>query len=701
AFNPEEYLSTGKASLWLNSRMGSGGVGRSIEMGKIVGEGKDKRIEADVERQQRFNHVFARLKYELHLKKENPVYYDIARHSIVIYQPDGKIKGKYDLKDLGLNEGRDDVPIRGGGGLKQLVRDFASTGVDLKDEAIRELSDTLKDLNDQMKKLSEFETGGRLGYVSEVGNKGNVAGLSPFNCQGDQGSKVLHGKGDGFFIKTLKRLGLITTDKRRLKSDVHKFNERGKEAVEDIRRAIGVQRTIVETMNDKKRQLQSELKKLEEVLFNDNGREETTSGERKEKIDTLKKQIKDINRHQDELAGLNPAVSDKIRALNAKIKRLAPSRVAKNRADEKKIAKWTKEIKKLTSENRRPFGVNPTVLQFMLMELNREVSVSHERLNDKGELVRTVTTKPAKEFLKQIPPKSYADFGIKENDHHQAAVVRNALIKQVVEIVAADAEKTVTEENSGRKLCNGLRSKPLKIDPNNPSHKELQQISTNMGVLVYNVAAAITSSEPLDHQKATFIEGRPAAEFPAESRALEFLIAAVIFGEDANIGDFDRESETIRNVMQESLDKFKNQLSADAEPFVEYVDEQDLAGEVANYRASSDDVDNGVSSGDVNLRGGFIENVDEEFSADAEPFVDYVDEQDLAGEVANYRASSGDVNLRGGFIENVDEEFSADAKPFVDYVDEEFSADAKLSAVKKALIERWSKMQRLALDGSD
>ncbi|MDN3509376.1 MAG: hypothetical protein P0S93_05115, partial [Candidatus Neptunochlamydia sp.] len=57
-----------------------------------------------------------------------------------------------------------------------------------------------------------------------------------------------------------------------------------------------------------------------------------------------------------------------------------------------------------------------------------------------------------------------------------------------------------------------------------------------------------------------FIEGRSESGFARESRGLEFLLAAVIFNGDTNIRGYDRESETIRDVMKDSLREFRNAM---------------------------------------------------------------------------------------------------------------------------------------------
>ncbi len=550
-FKPEDYLTQGKAPLWFTSQMGGGGIGRSVDMTKEVdGEDKDKKTEADVERQQQFDMAFAKMKFKLGLSKDDVVNYDIARHSMVIYDRDGNEKGKYDLKDLGINEDPHN-PIRGGGGLKQLLRDF---GTVLTDDQIRELSNELKGLHGEMKQIIEPETGGRLGYVFEAGNKGNIQGLVPFTARGSEARKVLHEDDQrGFFVKTMQRLGLVDTDSKTWpRSDVHTLTREGAAALVDIEKAVLLQNIIIQNIDRKRGDLEQRIQALTPA------HPAVPTEEEQGQIDALKKEIQDLNRVEDEIAGLSSSVSGRVRALNAEIQRLSnPPVGVPSKADKKQIAKYEKEIKKLTSENRRTDGANPTVLHLMLMQLNSRVTVPHQQMGGPGgRLVQSQTSMPAKQFLMGMPNHARPHFGVHQLDAHGADVVRNNLVDSVANTVATGFETTVREEHSSRKRRDWFKSTPMDLDPNNPVHKEIQQIGTNMGALVHDLAAR-TSTDPSDARKARFIEGRSESGFARESRGLELLVAAAIFDGHTDIRGYNRESETIRSVMEDSLTEFR------------------------------------------------------------------------------------------------------------------------------------------------
>ncbi|MCP5503714.1 MAG: hypothetical protein H7A41_01035 [Chlamydiales bacterium] len=549
-FNPEDYLTQGKAPLWFSSQMGGGGIGRTVDMTKEVdGDAKDKKPEADVERQQQFDMAFARMKFELGLGKDDVVNYDIARHSMVIYDREGNVKGKYDLKNLGLKEDPDH-PIQGGGGLKQLLRDFGKV---YTDEQIRELSDKLQGLNGEMKKIIEPETGGRLAYVFEAGNKGNIQGLVPFIARGDEARKVLHEDDQrGFFVKTMQRLGLVDTDSKTWpRSDVHTLTDAGAAALEDIEKAVALQNIILRNIEQKKGELKQRIQDLTPA------HPAVPNEQEQGQIDALKKEIQQLNRVEDEIAGLSSSVSGRIRYLNARIQQLTPAVGVPSKAAKKEIAALTKEIKKLTSENRRTDGANSTVLHLMLMHLNSPVEIPHRQIRSAdGRLIQTSTTRPAKAFLSEMPEASRTHFGVDPRDTHGADVVRNNLVDGVAQSVATGFETTVQEEHSSRKRRDWFKSTPMDLDPSKPAHKEIQQIGTNMGALVHDLAAR-TSTDPSDTRKARFIEGRSESGFARESRGLELLVAAAIFDGDTDIRGYGRESETVRGVMETSLAQFR------------------------------------------------------------------------------------------------------------------------------------------------
>lgn len=553
-FNPADYLTQGKAPLWFTSQMGGGGMGRSVEMTKEVeGEDKDKKPEADAERQQQFDRAFARMKFTLGLSKDDVVNYDIARHSMVIYDRAGKVKGKYDLKDLGISEDLQH-PVQGGGGLKQLLRDF---GTVLTDDQIRELSNELKGLNDEMKKIIEPETSGRLGYVFEGGNKGNIQGLAPFIARGDEGKKVLHENDQhGFFVKTMHRLGLIDTHSKVWpRSDIYTINAAGAAALADMEKAVVLQNIILRNIDRKREELKQKIQRLtpeDPAIPNE---------QEKKQIDALKKEIQQLDRVKDEIAGLSSAVSGRIRALKAEIQRLTPPAPAvPSQAAKKLIAKYTKEIKKLTNENRRTDGGHSTVLHLMLMQLNSSVTLRHQQIrNGDGRLIHSETTRPAKQFLKGMSDQDRPHFGAHEHDTLGADVVRNNLVDGVARIVATGFETTATEENASRKRRDWfLKSTPMALDPNKPAHKEIQQIGTNMGALVHDLAAR-TSTDHSDTRKAQFIEGR-SSRFARESRGLELLVAAAIFDGDTDIRGYGRESEGVRGALEASLAEFRAEI---------------------------------------------------------------------------------------------------------------------------------------------
>lgn len=547
-FKPEDYLTQGKAPLWFSSQMGGGGIGRTVDMTKEVdGDAKDKKPEADVERQQKFDLAVARMKFELGLGKKDPIYYDINRHRITVH---GR---EYDLKDLGISE-NPDRPIRGGGGLKQLLRDFGKV---YTDEQIRELSIKLQGLNSEMKEVIKPETGGRLSYVFEAGNKGNIQGLVPFIAHGDEARKVLHEDDQrGFFVKTMQRLGLVDTDSKTWpRSDVHTLTASGAAALEDMEKTALLQNIILQNLEKKKGELLARIKAL--TPPSPEIPDEAIQGE----IDGLKKEIQQLNRVEDEIAGLSSSVSGRIRALNAEIQRLSKPVVGvPSKADKKLIAKYTKEIKKLTSENRRTDGASSTVLHLMLMHLNSQVTIPHRQIRSAdGRLIQTTTTRSAKQFLGEMPEASRSHFGVDPRDIHGADVVRNNLVDGVAQSVATGFEETVCAEHSSRKRRDWFKSTPMDLDPKNPAHKEIQQIGTNMGALVHDLAAR-TSTDPSDTRKARFIEGRSESGFARESRGLELLIAAAIFDGNTDIRGYGRESETVRKVMEDSLKEFRTKL---------------------------------------------------------------------------------------------------------------------------------------------
>ncbi|MDJ0651649.1 MAG: hypothetical protein QNJ27_01360 [Simkaniaceae bacterium] len=537
-FNPEDYLVQGKAPLWFTSQIG-GGIGRSVDMTKEVDD-EDKQTEIDVERQQQFDLAFAKMKFKLNLSKDAIVTYNIARHSIVIHDRDGKISGKYDLKDLGISEDFTH-PIQGGGGLKQLLRDF---GTVLTEDQIREFSHELEGLNREMKKIIEPETGGRLGYVFEVGNKGNIQGLVPFVAFGNAAKNVLY-KDDrrGFFVKTMKNLKLVeTNDETWPRSAVHTLTLEGAAAVADIEKAVALQNIIMQNIARKKEDLAQEIEHFTPLY------PALATQQEREQISALEKEIQELNRIKDEMTGLIPSISGRIRALNTEIQSLS-NPLKKFLAEQ--------EIKRLTGENRRIEAAHSTVLHLLLMQLNSRVKIVHkQRGGPGGRLVQTQTTMPAKKFLEKMLERDRPQFGVDLLNTLGADSVRNDLIDAVANSVATGFETTVREEHASRTHHNWFKSKPMDLDPNHPTHKEIQQLGTNMGALVHDIAAR-TSTDPSDTRKIRFIKGRPESVFARESRSLEFLVAAAIFNGQAGIRGYDRESETIREVVKDSLNQFR------------------------------------------------------------------------------------------------------------------------------------------------
>ena len=118
-FRKEDCLAGEKAPLWISAKVS--GIGQSVEMMKEVKD-KDKKPDSDEERQAEFDEKFALFKFKLGLTKGDVVNYNINGHSIMIYDKEGNLKGKYDLLEDGLNEDPQN-PVRDGGGLKQLLRD--------------------------------------------------------------------------------------------------------------------------------------------------------------------------------------------------------------------------------------------------------------------------------------------------------------------------------------------------------------------------------------------------------------------------------------------------------------------------------------------------------------------------------------------------------------------------------------------------
>ncbi|MDN3509469.1 MAG: hypothetical protein P0S93_05620 [Candidatus Neptunochlamydia sp.] len=134
--------------------------------------------------------------------------YSISDHSIEIYDREGTLKGKYDLLDNGLVKTQS--PIKGGGGFKQLLRD---RGYVYSDTRINDLAQKLSNLNQKMRTIIEPETGGRISFVFEAGNKGNVKGLVPFLPRFEEGQKVFNPEErEKFLIRNLERLNFIKTD---------------------------------------------------------------------------------------------------------------------------------------------------------------------------------------------------------------------------------------------------------------------------------------------------------------------------------------------------------------------------------------------------------------------------------------------------------------------------------------------------------
>lgn len=491
-FRKEDCLAQGKAPLWFSTGMGGEGVGRSVDLTKEA-EGKKKPV-SDDERQEQLDEKFAFLKFKLGLTKDDVVDYSINGHGIEIYDSNGNLKGRYNLHDLGFNENPAN-PIRGGGGLKQLLRD---RGYAYSDDQIRELSKELLEINREIREIVEPETGKNLAYVFEADNKGNLRGLAPFTPKTSlEADKVLRSdKRFGFYMKTMQRLGLVDTDKRRMRSDKHTINTRGAAAIEDIRNALSLQRIIINNINAKNRDLKAELRRV-----------------------------------------------------------TPPKPVIPNPAEQAQIDKIKEQIAALKKVKREIGGANPAVLNLMLMQLNARVSYDQPTIRPDGRRVMQQKHATAKDLLKAIPPGLRHAHGVAANDPRGADIVRSQQVDRVASEVASGFETTVREEHS-----TGVFTKtPLALDPKKPGHREIQQFGTNMGALVHDIAA-IPSSDPSSFRKAAFIERRSQSEFAQESRGLELLIAAVVYGGETDIRGFSRESQAVQDVLTTSLAQFRTAL---------------------------------------------------------------------------------------------------------------------------------------------
>ena len=195
------------------------------------------------------------------------------------------------------------------------------------------------------------------------------------------------------------------------------------------------------------------------------------------------------------------------------------------------------------------------------MQLNSNLTIEHQSIRDlDGRMVRNETTLPAKFFLDQMTEGNRSHFGVPRGNDHEADVVRNHLVDGVAKSVANSFETTVMEENPSREFKHWmwLKQKPLvALDPDKkPSHKEVQQLGTNMGALVHDIAAR-TSSDPSRLRKIDFIEGRSQSGFAQESRGIELIIAASVFRGQTDLRGFSRENDTVKGVLEESLEEFR------------------------------------------------------------------------------------------------------------------------------------------------
>jgi len=370
-FRKEDCLAGEKAPLWFSSQIG-GGIGRSVQMTKDVEDkDKEKKPEEDLERQSKFDETFARFKFELGLGKDDVVNYSISDHSIEIYDREGTLKGKYDLLDNGLDENPQNHPIKGGGGLKQLLRD---RGYLYSDTQINDLAQKLSNLNQKMRTIIEPETGGRISFVFEAGNKGNVKGLVPFLPRFGEGQKVFKPEErEKFLIRNLERLNFIKTDHQVVGGPhgsvvIHKhtLKPRGAAAFTDIKRAKHLQSIVIANFEKRIDTLQKTLSGQAKLFVPHTALIPNTL--EKERMEALKKEIRALNQVKDEISGKNPEISERLRKLQSNLIRLESKPSKELTPEEKQQLKDIKsEIVKLTAKNQAFHEGNSSALQLMLL----------------------------------------------------------------------------------------------------------------------------------------------------------------------------------------------------------------------------------------------------------------------------------------------------------------------------------------------
>ena len=418
-----------------------------------------------------------------------------------------------------------------------------------------------------MRTIIEPETGGNLTYVFEAGNKGNVKGVVPFLARFREGQKVFNSKEkEKFFFRTLERLNFIKTDHKVVGGPhgavvlhKHTLKPRGAAAFTDIKRAKHLQAIVIANIEERIDTLQKTLTG-QAKLFSPNTALIPTALE-KEHMETLRKEIKTLNKVKDEISGKNPEISERIRTLqSARIKIESKPPKDMTPEEKKQLKDIKKEIAALEAKNQVFYESSTSALNLMLIQLNREVKVPHEQIRPTdGRLVAHETPGTAKEFLGVMLVQHRAYYGVDPSDTYGADVARNNLVDHVAQMVASGFEDLAKEENASKSFLGLSSPKKLELDPNKPSHQEIQQLGTNMGALVHDVAAKL-SSDSSRLRKRTFVEDRAQSRFSQESRGLEFLIAAVVYSGHTDLRGFSREEKSIQRIIGQSLLQFRSEL---------------------------------------------------------------------------------------------------------------------------------------------